>query len=173
MENIPQKTNFTIVANHTSYMDSLIIMAVVPKKIHCIAFRGLYKISFLRWFLRRVEAFPSGQSSEEAVELLTKNKNIGLFPEGGISRDGTLREFRRGTALLAIKTARPLVPCAILGAHEALPRKAKFPKFVPIKVKIGEPVYLLKDFEEEVDDIHMQEGIFKVRNKIKEMLDAG
>ena len=108
-----------------------------------------------------------------AISLLTENNNIGLFPEGGISRDGMLREFRRGMALLALKTGRPIVPCAILGTYEALPLGAKFPKFVPIKLRIGKPRYFLKEFEDIIDDIYLQEGIFKVRNTIKEMLNAG
>lgn len=173
LENIPQKNNFIIVANHASFMDPLVIMAAVPKKIHCIALRGLYTIFWLRWFLRLTETLPSGSSSEKAVALLTENKIVGLFPEGGVSRDGKLREFRRGVALLAFKTGRPIVPCAILGTYAALPKGAKFTKFLPIKVKIGKPIYLLKEFQELIDDINLQNGIFKVRNSIQEMTYAG
>ena len=126
----------------------------------------------MRWFLKVTESLPNGCSSNKAVCLLSENKNIGLFPEGGISRDGKLREFRSGAALLAIKTGRPILPCAILGSFKALPRSAKFPKFVPIKIKVGRPIYLLKEFDEVVDDIYLQEGIFKIKNSIKEMLNA-
>jgi 1-acyl-sn-glycerol-3-phosphate acyltransferase len=120
-----------------------------------------------------IEALPSGSSSDKAFYLLNNNKNIGLFPEGGISRDGTFREIRRGVALLALKTGRPIVPCAILGTYKALPLRARFPKFVPIRVKIGKPRYFLKEFEDIIDDVYLQEGIFKIRNTIKEMLNAG
>lgn len=173
IENIPRKTNFIIVANHPSYLDPLVVMAAVPQKIHCIALRFLYKFFWLRWFLQLVEALPVGSSSQKAIDLLNNNKNVGLFLEGGASRDGTLKSFRRGTALLAYKTGRPIVPCAILGTYTALPLKARFPKFLPIKIKIGKPVYLLKEFEEIIEDIYLQEGIFKIRSKIKEMLNAG
>jgi hypothetical protein len=60
-----------------------------------------------------------------------------------------------------------------LGTYTALPLRAKFPKLVPIKVKIAKPIYLLKEFAEKIDDIHLQEGILKIRNKIQEMLNAG
>ena len=173
MGNIPQKTNFIIVSNHNSFLDPLIIMAVVPQKIYCIALRILYKFRVIGWFLKRIEALPSGSASHKAAYLLSQNKNVGLFPEGGVSRDGRLMEFRRGAALLAYKTGRPIVPCAILGTYEALPFGARFPKLVPIKLKIGKPIYLLKEFDEVIDVLTLQEGIFKVRNKIKEMLDAG
>lgn len=173
LENLPQKTNFIIVANHNSFLDPLVMMVAIPKKIHCIALRDLYSITWMRWFFRVTETLPSGSASSKAIHLLTKDKNIGLFPEGGVSRDGKLKEFRRGAALLALKTGRPIVPCAILGTFEALPYGTKFPKFVPTKVKIGRPKYLLKEFEDVIDDMYLQEGILKIRNTIQEMIYAG
>lgn len=173
LENLPKKTNFIIVANHTSFLDALLVMAAVPRKIHCIALRGLYRIFLLRWFLRLVEALPSGSSSREAIRLLTENEIVGLFPEGGRSHSGELREFRKGAALLALKTGRPIVPCAILGAYEAYPRRAKFPEFLPVKVRIGKPKYLLKEHGDVIEDIRLQEGVHKIRNAVKEMLYAG
>ncbi len=173
LENIPQKSNFIIVANHTSHLDPLFIMAAVPKKIHCIALRRLYKIFWIGQFLRMIEALPLGSSSQKAVDLLKKNKNVGLFPEGRVSPDGKLMDFRRGAALLASKTGRPILPCAVFGAYAALPLRAKSLKFLPIKIKIGKPIYILKEFSDVIDDISLQEGIFKVRNAIKEMLIAG
>lgn len=174
VENLPQKTNFIVVANHASFLDTLVVGAAISKKTYWIALKNLYRIFWLRWFFRMIDVLPSGSSSEKAIQLLTKNKNVGLFPEGGLSRDGKLREFRRGATLLALKTGRPIVPCAVLGTYEALPRGAVFPKlFLPIKVKIGKPKYLLKEFEDTIDDILLQEGIFKIRNTIQEMIYAG
>jgi len=173
LENLPQKSNFIIVANHASFLDPLVVAAAVPRKIHCIVSRALFRIPVLKWCLTRLEVVPTGGSSEEALEILKKNRVVGLFPEGRCSRDGKLKEFRRGTALLGLKTGIPVVPCAILGTYQALPIKARFPRFVPLKVKIGKPVCLLKEFEEVIDDIYLQEGIFKIRNNIQEMLDAG
>jgi 1-acyl-sn-glycerol-3-phosphate acyltransferase len=174
LENIPKKSNFIIVANHVSFLDPLAIMTAVPKKIHCIALRSLYKIFWIKWFLHLVEALPSGSISKKAVHLLNKNSNVGLFPEGGVNREGKLGEFRRGSALLALKTGRPVLPCAIFGTFDTLPFGAKFPKlFKPIKVKIGKPIYILKEFDDIIDDIFLQQGVFRVRKSIKEMLDAG
>ncbi len=174
LENIPKKSNFIIVSNHVSFLDPLAIMTAVPRKIHCIALRSLYKISWIRWFLLMVEALPSGRISRKAVHMLARNKNVGLFPEGGVNREGKLGEFRRGVALLAYKTGRPLVPCACFGTFESLPFGAKFPKlFMPLKVRIGKPIYILKEFDDVIDGVYLQEGVLRVRNSIKEMLDAG
>ena len=172
-ENLPKKNNFIVVANHASFLDPFVIAAAIPKKIHCISSRFLYRIPWLKWSLKKLEALPTKGSSEKAIEYLMKNEIVGLFPEGRCSRDGLLKEFRRGVALLAFKTVRPIVPCAILGSFEALPIKAKFPKLLPVKVKISKPIYLLKEFGSIVDDIHLQEGIFKIKNTIQGMIDAG
>lgn len=172
-ENIPKKNNFIVVANHSSFLDPLLVMVAIPQKIHCIASRLLYRIFWLRLFLKMTETIPSGNSSERALNLLRKNKVVGLFPEGGLTRDGRLREFRRGAALLAYRTGKPVVPCAIIGTYEALPFNAKVPKLFPVKVKIGKPIILLKEFEEMIDDIFLQEGIFRIKKTIKEMINAG
>lgn len=170
LSNIPKKTNFIVVANHTSFLDSVAVGAAIPKKIYWLASRYLYRIPWLKVFLRLTRTFPIGGSSEAAVSLLAEGKNVGLFPEGRCSHKGTLGEFRRGAALLSFKTGRPVVPCAIVGAYQALPRTAKFPKLVPIKVKIGKPVYLLREFEEVIDDIDLQEGISEIRDTIRRLL---
>jgi 1-acyl-sn-glycerol-3-phosphate acyltransferase len=174
IENVPVKTNFIVVANHTSSIDPFVIESAIPRKIHCIVLRGLYNIFGLSWFFRLKEALPSGDgSSERALKFLLRNEVVGLFPEGGRSLDGKLKEFRRGAAVLAVKTGRPILPCAIIGAYEALPRGALLPRLCRIKVKIGKPIYLLKQFEEVVDDIDLQDGMLRVKNVIKEMLNAG
>jgi 1-acyl-sn-glycerol-3-phosphate acyltransferase len=174
LQNIPRKSNFIIVSNHLSFLDPLLIMVFVPQKIHCIALRSLYKMSWIKLFLYMGEALPSGHISRKAAHLLQRGKNVGLFPEGGVSRDGKLGEFRRGTALLALKTGRPIVPCAVFGTYKALPFGKRFPKlFQPLKLKIGKPIYILKEFDEIIDDIYLRNGVFRIRNAVKEMLDAG
>lgn len=171
-ENLPGKTNFIIAANHFSFLDTMVIGAAIPRRTYWIASRAMYQLPWLNWFFRLIKALPSGSASEKVVALLTENKNVGLFPEGHVSYDGKLRDFRRGVALLALKTGRPIVPCAILGAYEALPRTRIFPRFSQIKVRIGKPIYLLKEYGDVVEDLFLQEGTFKVRKNIEEMLYA-
>lgn len=173
LENIPSKTNFIIVSNHNSFLDPLVIMAVIPKKIYCIALRDIYKINWMAWFLKAAETLPSGSASVKAVTLLHHNKNVGLFPEGGVSRDGKLKEFRRGAALLAYKTGRPIVPCAILGTFESLPFGSRIPKIRGLKLKVGKPIYFTKEFDDVIDSVYLQNGMLRIRNTIKGMLDAG
>lgn len=172
LENLPKKTNFILVANHTSFLDSIIMAVAIPEKIEWIALSSFYNVFWLRWLMQLNAAIPTGSASTKAIYLLMQNKNLGLFPEGTRSYDGMIKEFKTGAALLAIKTGRPVVPCAILGAYEAFPRQANFPKFLPLKLKIGRPIYLLKEHAEWIDEIYLQEGTLKIRNTIQEMLYA-
>lgn len=167
---MPNKTNFILVANHTSFLDPFILTAAVPQRLHWVALRSIYHSPLLKWFMKAAKTLPTGSASDKMIKLLTKNKNVALFPEGTRSFDGSLKEFCTGAAVLALKTGRPIVPCAIFGAYEALPMHAKFPKFKTLKVKIGRPKYLLREFCATVDEVCLKDGIFKIRNSIKEML---
>jgi len=174
LENLPKRTNFILVSNHASWLDSLFFVAFLPKKIYGIAARYLYRFAFLRWFLKAIDAIPTRNSSEKSISLLKNNKIIGLFPEGGCTRDGKLRKFRKGAAFLALKTGIPLVPCAILGTYQAYPIKARFPKlFMPISIKFGKPICLLKEFDHIIDDVSLQDGTAKIKNSIMEIINAG
>lgn len=171
-QNIPKKTNFIVVANHTSYLDPFIVGAGIPQRIYWLAIRDLYRVFGIRWFMHKTQTLPVGNASGKLVYLLMDGKNVGLFPEGTRTHDGRLRDFRRGAAVLSHKTGRPIVPCAIIGAYEAFPPAAGFPRFSAITLKIGRPVYLLKEFDELIDDVFLQEGTIRVRNTIKEMIYA-
>jgi 1-acyl-sn-glycerol-3-phosphate acyltransferase len=172
LENLP-KSNFIIISNHYSFLDAPVYVAGIPRKVHCMVSPFLYNILFIKWFLWMVEAVPIGKSSDKAVELLMHNEIIGMYPEGRVSRDGTLGEFRRGAALLAYKTGRPILPCAVLGTYEALPITRNSLRFARIRIKVGKPVYVPKEFDEWIDDVYLQEVTLKVRGVVQELLGAG
>jgi 1-acyl-sn-glycerol-3-phosphate acyltransferase len=174
IENLP-KTNFIICANHTSFLDPFIIAASIPKRIYFLALGKFYKIFWIKWFLKIFNAIPvtpKGGTVQKAVYLLNKDKNIGIFPEGTRSFDGKLKEFKKGVAILGYKTGRPIVPCGIIGAYECLPRGAKFPKFSQIKLKIGKPIYLLKEPYEVIEEVKIQWGLLKLKNAISELVKS-
>ena len=106
--NLPEKTNFIVVANHTSYLDPFLVGVAVRRRVYWIAQRDLYKVPLIYWFMKKTSSLPVGRAAEPLTELLRQNKNVGLFPEGRRTHDGKLTEFRRGAALLALKTGRPI-----------------------------------------------------------------
>jgi 1-acyl-sn-glycerol-3-phosphate acyltransferase len=64
-----------------------------------------------------------------------------IFPEGTRSRDGTLRNFKKGAFVLAINTGMPVVPLAVVGTREVLQAdKLGIKRGAKIKLLIGTPV---------------------------------
>lgn len=63
-----------------------------------------------------------------------------VFAEGTRSRDGRLMPFKKGPFVLAIVAQVPVIPVAILGSYEALPKGSIRPRPVPITVRVGPPI---------------------------------
>jgi 1-acyl-sn-glycerol-3-phosphate acyltransferase len=80
------------------------------------------------------------RSFRRVVEVIQGGGLVGIFPEGGITRDGAMRPFRAGAAVLALQSGVPVVPIHMGGTFQALPRGAKWPRFVPVTLRIGEPI---------------------------------
>jgi hypothetical protein len=76
-----------------------------------------------------------------AIDLLTAGHRLVMFPEGTRSRDGKLRGFQPGVAMMFLRSKAPLVPIYVHGSYRVLPRNAKSPHvFRKIKVFVGEPI---------------------------------
>jgi 1-acyl-sn-glycerol-3-phosphate acyltransferase len=80
------------------------------------------------------------RSFRRIAEVIRRGGLIGIFPEGGITRDGAMKPFRAGAAVLALQMGVPVVPIHMGGTFDALPRHAKWPRFVPVTLHIGEPI---------------------------------
>ena len=73
--------------------------------------------------------------------VLRHNKVLCVFPEGGRSRDGNVKEFKKGVGIIAKELNIPIFPVAIKGTYEMLPPGKRFPRPARISVTIGKPVY--------------------------------
>ncbi len=90
-----------------------------------------------------------------------------LYPEGERSIDGTPGNFKKGAAILSFHLQVPIVPIAIEGFHDAWPRGKRFQKFVPLKMKIGDPIY--PPPESEASEETYSRLIDRVRDRVLEM----
>ena len=129
MEHVTPGAIYVWTANHQSYLDIPVVFAWLPAEFRIMAKASLFPIPFLGWHLRRSGHLPvaRGNPARAARSLLAaaahvrRGTAIFIFPEGGRSPDGQLREFRAGAFLLAIKAETPVVPITIRGTHAALP----------------------------------------------------
>ncbi len=119
---------FIFVANHTSHLDTPLLLTALPAKVRRrTVVAAAMDNFFMQWFkaFRTVLVFNAipidrhkinRRSSQLALELVEDRWNLVLYPEGGRSPDGNLKEFKGGAAYLAERSKATVIPTYI---HEA------------------------------------------------------
>ena len=72
--------------------------------------------------------------------MLRQQRLVGIFPEGGLTRDGGLLLGSPGAVSLVLNEGLPIVPVGIVGAAAALPLGAALPRLHPVTIRFGEPI---------------------------------
>lgn len=138
-----------VVANHTSYLDGLALVAALPPGFAFVAKVELQTGIFAGPFLQKigcvfVERFARQQGVEDARrigELVRAGRTLVYFPEGTFTRVPGLRPFRLGAFLAAAEAGLPVVPVAIRGTRSILRDQDKLPHRGAVEVVIGAPIW--------------------------------
>lgn len=144
--NLPGRGGAILCANHASFLDSIVLQAPFRRPIHYLMTAEFFYAPRFRWAAWAFEAIPVSEDSanasalEAAGAVLEAGDVVGVFPEGAISRDGKLRAFRSGSAVLAMRHGAPLVPAFLDGTFDALPRDAKRIRRARLALRVGEPI---------------------------------
>lgn len=133
--------------NHTSWIDIALVNRVIPRDLHFIAKEELRNKPFVGGaisgmdmvFVDRSNHAKAIKSLELAAIKVKEGRNIIAFPEGTRSKDGELKAFKKGLFHLAIQSGVPLVPVAISGAFELVPKGFKMRPGV-VDIAIGDPI---------------------------------
>ncbi|AOF53221.1 acyl-[ACP]--phospholipid O-acyltransferase [Rodentibacter caecimuris] len=101
LKNLPQSGGVLMLGNHISWIDWMVLQAASPRAIKFVMFRPIYNKWYLTWFLRIFRVIPiSAGSSRESIETireyLVRGEVVALFPEGHISYNGQINEFKKG-----------------------------------------------------------------------------
>jgi len=129
-ERIPPGT-VIFAANHTSSADAPAVVGAIPRRIAILLKKSLFEWPIVgqAFHLARfipVERFSRESaitSLEKATESLQNGQSFLIYPEGTRSPDGRLQEFKKGTAVMAIKAGVPLVPVACSNAHRIMKKR--------------------------------------------------
>jgi fatty-acyl-CoA synthase len=132
-----------IVANHASYLDSVVLLAVIPAEYRFVANHGELARPFVGLVLRRghhlIVDRRSIRSREACIRAMLTALHDGtslvLFPEGTRSADQLLA-FKNGAFRAAIKSGRPIIPVVIAGTSHILPRQFRLLRRGPIEISI-------------------------------------
>lgn len=135
-----------LAANHTSFIDPLVLGAVVPRRIVYLMTEVVWRSPGFGWFYRWNRAIPvstrggNRDAMRAAREVLQQGRTIGIFPEGGLSRDGLPMLGNPGAVALVLQSNVPIVPVGIRGAHAAMPPGAVWPRPARITLHFGDPI---------------------------------
>lgn len=145
---------YVVVANHSSHLDTPLIMGGLPRHmVRYLAAGAAADYFFDIWWRRGLtalffNAFPvqrtrGGIRSISAKSLLLRGIPLLVFPEGTRSKDGQIAQFKPGAAALASSCGVPCIPVALVGVHIAHPRGTNWPKRgrLPVGVIIGSPMF--------------------------------
>lgn len=151
--NIPERGPFILVANHTSHVDTGVLMTAVGKlatEIHPTAAADYwFKSRMLAWVLQAtLNAIPFDRQSRNIpkaaglpAQILRSGHSLIFYPEGSRSSSGEMQPFRSTLGLIALASGAPIVPAYISGAREALPKGEANIKAHPVTVTFGEQIH--------------------------------
>jgi len=147
-ENLLGRRAAVYASNHTSYMDVPVIFASVPFQFRILAWKALWPIPFIGWYLNRSGQLPIDTDNPRATlsslgtaaKVLRAGMPLFLFPEGGRTLDGSLQPFLPGAAYLAIRAQVPLVPIALSGVYDLMPIHTHHYYPVELTMSIGRPI---------------------------------
>ncbi|MBF4160684.1 lysophospholipid acyltransferase family protein [Nocardioides acrostichi] len=157
LEHVPATGGVLLASNHLSFVDSVVIPVVVPRKVVFLAksdyFTGTGASGALQraWFqglgmlpVDRDDPRAALGSLDTALAVLARGEAFGLYPEGTRSRDGRLYRGRTGVAHLALTAGVPVVPVGLTGTQHIQPVGSRLPRLADVSVRFGAPI--------EVDD---------------------
>jgi 1-acyl-sn-glycerol-3-phosphate acyltransferase len=148
LENLPAG-NFVLAVNHQSHFDALVLFRHIRRHMRFVAKKELARIPIFGYALRRAgnvfvdrSGGPRDKSKlNDAVERVrNSDTSIVFFAEGTRSEDGVLRPFKKGAAIFAIDAQVPLVPAALAGTHEILPKGTLAVRPRPAALVVGEAI---------------------------------
>jgi 1-acyl-sn-glycerol-3-phosphate acyltransferase len=153
LENLPKTGPVIVASNHLSFIDSILIPMVCPRRVAFLAKEEYWtspgiKGWFMKGFFTGIEAIPvrrgdhraAQESLDTALRVLESGVAFGIYPEGTRSRDGRLYRARVGVGWLALKSGAPVVPVGLIGTPDILPLGAKLPRLKRVTVRFGEPI---------------------------------
>ncbi|MFH1147492.1 MAG: lysophospholipid acyltransferase family protein [Pseudomonadota bacterium] len=148
LENIEPDTSCIYAANHQSQFDIPAVLGYLPIQFRWLAKRELFQIPVFGFAMRRAGYLPVDRSHpknamkslEEAAQRITEGKSVLIFPEGTRSHDGKLLPFKPGGIILALKSQCPIIPMAIMGTRDILPRGSLLAKPGRVEIRIGQRI---------------------------------
>lgn len=166
MENLEMGRSYIFASNHQSQFDIFSMQGCFKFDFRWMAKKELFQVPLFGQAMRLAGYIPVDRSHGrkamksliEAAERIAAGTSVIIFPEGTRSRDGKLHPFKTGGMVLALKSGVPVVPVAIKGTYEILPKGSLFAKPGNVTINVGKPVdtskYTMKQKQELAEYLH-------------------
>jgi 1-acyl-sn-glycerol-3-phosphate acyltransferase len=146
--NLDPRRPYVFMPNHASMIDIWAVFVAIPASFRFIAKKQLSRIPLFGWamsagrfiFIDRQNGLAARRSMDEAARRIRAGQSVVIFPEGTRTRDGRLLPFKKGGFHLAIDSGAAIVPVAIRGSREVMPRGAALIRAGAVTVEVGEPI---------------------------------
>ncbi|MGZ5399273.1 MAG: lysophospholipid acyltransferase family protein [Nocardioides sp.] len=181
LDHVPATGPVILASNHRSFIDSVVIPIVVPRKVVFLAksdyFEGTgVKGTLCRLWFEGIGMLPVDRddtkaalaSLDTALEVLGRGEAFGIYPEGTRSRDGRIYRGRTGVAHLALTAGCPVVPVGLTGTEDIQPVGATLPRLAKVTVEFGEPL----EFTQRYDGVPLGRARREVTDEIMTAIAA-
>ena len=157
MENIPPEGPVIVASNHVSFVDPLILAGMIRRPVNFVMYYKIYRIPVLNFIFRTGKAIPIASRGEDPEilqnayrrmhDVLETGDVLGIFPEGRITRDGELNEFKRGVERIIGEQPVPVVPMALcnlwgslFSRRDPLLKRRPYKLWALIELRIGKAI---------------------------------
>ena len=159
LENIPETGPVLLVCNHVSFIDALVLAGSIRRPIRYVMYYKIFPIPIMSFIFKTARAIPIAGKSEKpdimykafdkVSDALKEGEVVCIFPEGKITENGEMGEFKSGAIKLLERDPVPTVPLALRGLWgsffsrkygNAMTRVVPRGLFNRIEVVAGEPI---------------------------------
>ncbi len=146
-EHVPATGPVLLASNHAGFLDGPLVFLLAPRPASVLTKSELFVGPLARalGWLGQIPVHrgtPDRRALRQALDVLEAGGALGVFPEG-TRGTGRLEQVNDGLGWLALRSGAPVVPIAVLGSAEAMPRGARLPRWrAPVRVVFGAPVHV-------------------------------
>lgn len=147
-EKLNGKGPYIFMSNHQGYYDVFALLSYLPYQFKWLVKKELFSIPFFNWTMAaagyisidRKGGRETIKALNQALKKIQEGMSVVLFPEGSRSPDGSIQPFKKGGFSLAIKSQVPIVPIAISGSRDIMPKGKFTPTRGEIRILIDHPI---------------------------------
>lgn len=162
--NLPESGGGLILSTHQSTLDPVLVGLLCNRRLNYLARKTLFKSKIFAAIIRHLDAIEIDREGgglgglKETLQRLRRGELVLMFPEGTRTSNGQVQDVKPGFVAVARRSRVPLIPIAIVGAYDVLPKGAKLPRRRTIKIVVGESIQ-----PEDIVDLNDQQLMEKLQ----------